>query len=68
VEIPHQLLPLKVIAEQILLLVMEVGVEVRLALEARLTEVLLLQIALQVLLFTTLVVEVLVQITPQPAV
>jgi hypothetical protein len=47
---------------------MEVGVEVRLALEARLTEVLLLQIALQVLLFTTLVVEVLVQITPQPAV
>jgi hypothetical protein len=44
---------------------MEVEVEVRLALEVRLTGELLLQIALQVLLFTTLVGVVLVQITPQ---
>jgi hypothetical protein len=42
-----------------------VAAVVLLALEVRLTGVLQLQIALQVLLFTTLVVEVAVQITPQ---
>jgi hypothetical protein len=42
-----------------------VAAVVLLALEVRSTAVLQLQIALQVLLFTTLVVEVAVQITPQ---
>jgi hypothetical protein len=42
-----------------------VAAVVLLALEVVPTEELLLQIALQVLLFTTLVVEVAVQITPQ---